>query len=299
MSYLLHLAIFLSIYAILSLSMNLVVGYHGLLPLSHSSFFAIGAYATALSTVVLGIGFLPAVLIAVCTCVLFSLVVSLPAWNYGGDFFVLISLAVQVVLFSVFRNWGSVKAPLGSLFNMTNGTFGISGVPRPTFFGTEVAPLWAMALIAIAVVTLVALLVWALGASPWGRLLKCARDDELVIRGLGKRTHLMKLQSFAVSCALAGLAGAVYVSYVGYIDPSIGSLDHSILILSMVLVGGAGNFVGPLIGASILVLLPEFLRAFRLPDTTAANIRLILFGLLLILLMRFRPQGVAGEYRVD
>jgi branched-chain amino acid transport system permease protein len=125
------------------------------------------------------------------------------------------------------------------------------------------------------------------------------RDDELAARGLGKNTRLLKMEAFAVSCGMAAISGVIYASYVGFIDPSAASLDESILMLCMVVVGGVGNFRGPIVGALVLVLIPEALRFLHIPDSIAANIRLMAYGLLLIVMMHFRPQGLAGEYRIE
>jgi branched-chain amino acid transport system permease protein len=156
-----------------------------------------------------------------------------------------------------------------------------------------------MALFATLVAMTCAGVLWRLKTSPWARLLLAVREDELAARGLGKNTRLAKVQAFAVSSALVAGAGALYAAHVQYLDPSSASLDEGILMLSMVVVGGLGNFRGPIVGAGILVALPEVLRFLALPEAQAANLRLLLYGLLLVLLMHFRPQGIAGRYRVQ
>jgi branched-chain amino acid transport system permease protein len=148
-------------------------------------------------------------------------------------------------------------------------------------------------------VAVFSLMTWLFSSSPWGRLLKAMRDDELAARGLGKNIRLVKVQAFAVACGMVAVAGTIYASYVSYIDPSIASLDESILMLCMVIVGGGGNFRGPLVGALVLLSIPELLRFVNIPDVMAANIRLMVYGLLLVLMMHFRPQGLAGEYRLE
>jgi branched-chain amino acid transport system permease protein len=125
------------------------------------------------------------------------------------------------------------------------------------------------------------------------------RDDELATRSLGKEVRWVKVQVFAVSCALAAVGGALYAAYVGYIDPSTASLDESILLLSFVLVGGVGNLRGPIVGAAVLIALPEVLRFVALPDSLAAEVRLMVYGLLLVGMMHVRPQGLAGVYRPE
>jgi branched-chain amino acid transport system permease protein len=299
MNYVLHLLIYFNLYAILALSLNLVVGYCGLLTLAHAGYFAVGAYTYALLAKVAGLGFIPAAAGGMIVPALLSLAVSLPSWRFKGDFFVMVSLAVQALLFSLLYNWFSAGSPLGSWANLTNGPFGIAGVPRPTVFGYRFDAIGSIAVLSFVLLVASALVFWRLKRSPWGRLLRAMRDDELAARGLGKNTRLAKLQAFAVACAFAGLAGVIYASYVSYIDPSSASLDESILMLSMLLVGGAGNFRGPLVGAAVLIAIPEMLRFAAIPDTVAANLRLLLYGLLLVVMMHLRPQGLAGEYRVQ
>jgi branched-chain amino acid transport system permease protein len=299
MNYLLHLLIYINIYAILALSLNLVVGYCGLLTMAHAAYFAVGGYTYALVTQVLGWGFIPATGLAMVVSALLSLAISLPAWRFRGDFFVLISLAVQTFIFSLLYNWSDTSASLGSWRNLTNGPFGIAGIPKPDILGFKVSSIAAYCVLASVSMIACCLLFWLLKQSPWGRLLKCMRDDELAARGLGKNTRLAKTQAFAIACMFAALAGTLYAGYVSYLDPSSGSLDESILMLCMVLVGGVGNFRGPLVGAIVLLLIPEALRFVHMPDTVAANMRLMLYGLMIVGMTHFRPQGLAGEYRFN
>ena len=298
MKYFLHILIYFNIYAILALSLNLVVGYCGLLTLAHAAYFAVGGYTYALVTLVLGWSFFPAIILAMAVSSILSLAVSLPAWRFKGDFFVLISLAVQTFIFSLLYNWYDPVAPIGSFRNLTNGPFGLTGIPKPEILGLKFSSLASFCVLSLTVMSICMLLFALLKQSPWERLLKCMRDDELATRGLGKNTRLAKTQAFAIACAFAGLAGALYAGYVGYIDPSSGNLDESILMLCMVLVGGSGNFRGPLIGAFVLLLIPEALRFVHMPDTIAANMKLLIYGLLIVVMMHVRPQGLAGEYRL-
>jgi len=299
MNYLIHLLIYFDIYLIVALSLNLIVGYCGLLTLAHAGYFATGAYTYAILSVCFGLGFFPAAIAGAALAAVLSLAVSLPAWRLRGDFFVLVTLAVQALIYSILYNWSSTEVELGSWSNLTNGPFGIAGIPRPSVFGWTLTSQGSMAVFATTLAGVCGLLLWRLSRAPWSRLLIAMREDELAVRGLGKNTRLAKVQAFAISCALAAVAGAIYASHVRYIDPSSASLDESILVLSMVIIGGVGNYRGPIIGAAVLVLLPEVLRFIHLPDAQAANLRMLIYGLLLILMMHFRPQGLAGEYRVQ
>jgi branched-chain amino acid transport system permease protein len=298
MSYLWHLLIYLGVYTIVAVSLNLIVGYCGLLSLAHAGFFAVGGYVYALATLTLKWGFFEATLLAVLTSVVLSLMVSIPAWRFKGNFFLLVSLAVQALLFGAFYNWYS-DAPVGSWKNLTNGTFGLSGIPKPMLWGWQLQQASSIVVLTGFLTVLCVGISWLLLNSPWGRLLRSLRDDELVTRGLGKNTRWIKTQAFAISCGMVAIAGAILTSYIGFIDPSAAALDESILMVSMVLVGGVGNFRGPLVGAFVLLAIPEALRFVQIPDAIAANVRLILYGISLLLVIHLRPEGIAGKYRLE
>ncbi len=289
MNYLLHLLIYLDIYLIVAMSLNLLIGYGGLLQVAHAAYYGIGAYVTALVMLKLGWGFLPAVGLAMAVAGILSLAVSLPAWRFRGDYFIMVSLAVQSVGYSLLYNW----------VDLTNGPFGLTGIPRPSIIGYKFDSIGTIALFSTITAGLCVLGLVLLLRSPWGRLLKAMRDDELAARSLGKNTRLAKLQAFMLACALVAVAGSLYATYVSYIDPTSFTLDESILMLSMVIVGGTGNIRGPLVGAFILIAIPEMLRFVQIPDAIAANIRLMVYGLLLIIMAHFRPQGLAGTYRLQ
>jgi branched-chain amino acid transport system permease protein len=299
MNYFFHLIIYLSIYSIVALSLNIVVGYCGLLTLAHAAYFAVGGYVYALSSIKLGLSFFPSLTIAICVAAALSLALSFPAWRFKGDLFVMISLSVQSLLFSAFYNWTASGAGLGTWTNMTNGPFGIAGIPKPAIFGSRLDTVGGVAALSLVIFAAIAVLTRYLLGSPWGRLLKAQRDDDLAARGLGKNVRLLKTEALAISSGMAAAAGSIYAAYVSYIDPGMAALDASILMLCMVIVGGAGNFRGPLIGALVLLSIPEVLRFASISDAVAANLRLLVYGLLLILLVRFRPQGLAGEYRIE
>jgi branched-chain amino acid transport system permease protein len=298
-NYLYHLIILFEIYALTALSLNLMMGYTGLVSLAHAGYFAIGAYTYSILTLIFGCDFIPALFGAAFVSVMLSSFMSLPSWRLRGDYFVLITIAVQSFIFSILYNWSDTESNFGSFLNLTNGSAGIMGIPRPDIFSISFDTLGDSLLLYTAITLL---FMWAyrrLMHSPYGRLLKAIRDDELTARSLGKNSRFIKMQVIAVSCVYISIAGSIYASYIGYIDPGIANLDHSILVLSMVLIGGLGNFRGPIIGALILILLPEILRQLPFPTHLAANIRLLAYGLLILLMIHFRPQGLAGEYKVE
>lgn len=289
MTYALHLVILLEIYFVVAASLNLLIGYAGLLQIAHAAYFGVGAYAGTLLTTRLGVGFAPALLGAAAVSGILSLLISLPAWRFRGEAFVLMSLAVQVALFSVFYNWVS----------LTGGPYGLSGVPRPVIVGIELDTLGSIFVAYGALVSLCLGVLAFLKRSPFGRSLQAVRDDELAACSLGIPARRLKVEAFALASALVGISGAMYAAYATYIDPMSFNLDESILMLSMVIVGGTGNVRGPFVGALTLIAIPEILRLAALPDAIAANIRLLAYGLLLLILMRLRPQGLAGKFRYE
>ena len=299
MNYLQHLLIYFSIYATLAMSLNIVVGYCGLLSLAHAGYFAIGAYAYAIGTLCLNLDTFSATLLAFCAGGIMSLLISLPTWRLKGEYFIMASMAVQVLIYSAAYNWFNSSAKLGTLTNMTNGPFGIAGISRPVFFGIKLTSLTSMCLFSLALAAIFLGVCHLLLKSPWGRVLQCMRDDELVTRNLGKKIQFLKVQALFIASAMAAVAGAVYASYTSYISPSLASMDQSILLLSMILVGGVCNLRGPLVGAAVLLLIPEILRFIHIPDPIASSARVMLYGLLLVLMVRFKPFGLAGNQKIS
>ena len=289
MNYALHLLVLLEIYLLVAASLNLLIGYAGLLQIAHAAYYGVGAYVGTLVAVKLGAGFLPAAACGGLAAALLSLLVSLPAWRFRGDAFVLMSLSVQVALFAVFFNWVDV----------TGGPNGLSNIPKPDIFGISIDTNGSIVVVyGIIVIGCIGVLA-LLKSSPFGRSLQAVRDDELAARSLGIPARRQKVEAFAIASALVGVAGAMYAFHATFIDPTSFSLDESILMLSMVIVGGTGNVRGPLVGALTLIAIPEILRFVALPDAVAASVRLLAYGLLLIVLMRWRPQGLAGRYRFE
>lgn len=289
MNYLMHLLIMLCFYAMLGQSLNLLVGYGGLLSLSHAALYGLGAYAAALLSANCGIPFILALPACVVAAMMVSAIVALPSLRLKGDFFVLATLGFQMIACAIALNW----------VGMTNGPYGITGIVRPTLFGLAFTSLPSF-LGLVAVLTAIVLFVqMRIARSPFCRTLQAVRDDEIAAASLGKNTLFFKVAAFMMAGGVAALVGALYGVYVSFIDPTSFTIDESIFILSIVIIGGAGNVVGPFVGALVMVLLPEALRFARIPDSLAPNVRQIALGLLLIVLMRFRPQGIAGNYEFD
>jgi branched-chain amino acid transport system permease protein len=226
------------------------------------------------------------VLIGMTVAALISFVVSLPSLRLHDDYFVIATFGFQVILFSIFNNWMEV----------TRGPLGIPAIPQPVLLGWHVNSHLDFLILATGFAACAYLVVYLLASSPLGRVLHAIREDEVFAKALGKNTFYFKVTAFAVSAALAASAGSLYAHYVTYVDPTSFTVMESILIISMVIIGGAGSLWGPLVGAFVLVTLPEALRFIGLPSGVAANVRQIIYGSLLVIMMMFRPRGLVGKY---
>lgn len=286
MDYLLHVLILVIIYTTLAVSLDLLVGTAGLLPVCQAAFFGVGAYTTALVAVPLRAPFVASTMVGVVFAVLVSLIVSLPALRVRGDYFVIATFGFQVILFSIFNNW----------IDLTRGPLGITGIAQPTILGRAVRSRADFLLLSCALAAIAYVVVWRLAASPFGRVLRAIREDEVFAESLGKNVFRFKVTAFAVSAGLAAAAGSVYACYMTYIDPTSFSVMESILIISMVVIGGAGSPWGPLVGAAAVVGLPEILRLLGFPGALAANLRQVTYGVLLVVMMMVRPRGLLGRY---
>jgi branched-chain amino acid transport system permease protein len=212
--------------------------------------------------------------------------IGLTCLRLDGDYLALATFGTVVILNSVAQNWVS----------LTRGAMGISGIPRICVGGLERKTEFAYVLLIACIVSLTGLgLRWCV-ASPFGRVLRSIRDDEVAAQALGKDTARYKLIAFSLGAFLAGVAGGLYAHYVSFIGPSTFGVTESLTMVLMVVLGGLGSLRGSLVGAAILVSIPEALRLLGIPSAIAAESKLMLYGLLLIVLMLWRPRGVFGSY---
>ncbi len=174
---------------------------------------------------------------------------------------------------------------------------GLPGIPKFNIFGFELQPVWTYLILVIAFVAVTAFVINRIVDSPFGRILRSIRDDEVASLSIGTNINKYKLIVFVVGAFFAGIAGSLYAHYITFIDPSSFTVMESIAVLLMVVFGGMGNIKGSFIGALILVIFPEMLRFLGMPSSIAAPLRQMIYGLLLIILMIKRPQGIVGEYR--
>lgn len=286
MEYLLHILILILIYWIASLSLNLVAGYTGLISISHAGFYGIGAYTAALLSLHYGVNFLLIMPAAFCVAAVFGVLIGFPALRIRDDFFVIATFGFQIILFQIMNNW----------MELTNGPLGLPGIPQPQLFGYTFSSHVDFLILSAVFAGIVFLITYRLTNSPFGRLLKSIREDEIFALALGKNVNRVKVTAFAIGAGLVAIAGALYAQYITFIDPTSFTVMESVFMLSIVIVGGAGRLSGSIVGAVLLVSIPELLRFVGMPSSIAANMRQILYGGLLVLFMIYRPKGIVGEY---
>lgn len=288
MPYLIHIAVLVSLYATLGLSLNLVVGEAGLLSVTQAAFYGIGAYVVALLLTEAHVNFFVAALAGAGAAGLAALLVGLVFSRFKGDYYALGTLGFSVIVFSIFLNWQDV----------TSGPLGIPGIPRPELFGLSLSSNESFLVLALVVLAVTfGICAWIRNSS-FGRVLHGIREDEEAIAVFGYSTLSYKLLIFVISAMLAAIVGALFATYLSFIDPSSFSVNESIFILSIVILGGLSSNRGVMLGALFLIVLPELLRFVGFPSDVAAQMRQLVYGLALIGLMLFRPQGILGKYRL-
>ncbi len=275
----------MSIYIILAVSYDLLIGYSGLFSVAHAAFYGIGAYVAGLLSVYFGLNFLLGAVIAMAVAALASVILAIPALRLPGDYLVIGSFGFVVIVNSIFLNLESV----------TMGPGGLPGIAKPEFLGLHFTSLGSYFVLVILVTALSYLACWRLVHSPLGRVLKAIREDEVATASLGKNIVKFKILIFVISGVLAALAGVLYAHYYTFISPYTFTVHESVYILSLVIVGGPGTLRGSVVGSMVLVILPTLIKFIHLPDDVAAPLRNMLYGALLVLFMIFRPTGLMGK----
>ncbi len=290
------------IWAILSVSLNLVVGFTGLLSVGHIGFFGIGAYTVAILTSdasyeqlrteaipTVGWPFFAALPIGVVLAGLAALAVGVVFNRFRDDIYVLVSFGFAIISFNVFLNWRA----------LTRGAFGIHEIARPDIGGwvfDDELEFLALVLVFLAAVILIC---WFIVTSSFGRVLTAIREDEQAAEVFGYQVTHYKLAIWVISAMMAGLAGGLFGSWTTFVDPNSFILLESILLVSIVILGGLATIWGSLLGAMAFVLLEEGMRFVPfLPTEFIGQARQVVLGILLVLLMLFRPQGLVGRYKL-
>lgn len=272
------------LYIMLALGLNIVVGLAGQLVLGYVAFYAVGAYAYGLLHQFFGWGFWVCLPVGGFVAVIFGLALGFPVLRLRGDYLAIVTLGFGEIVRLALQNWTS----------LTGGPRGVGDIPRPSFFGmdmdisTSTTYVYYLVLAAVAITIIV---ISRLKNSRVGLALQALREDEIACEAMGIDITRVKLSAFALGSCWAGFAGVIFAAKTTYINPSSFTFMESAMILSMVVLGGMGSITGVVIAALILILAPEYLRAF-------SEYRMLIFGAIMVIMMIFRPQGlISGERR--
>ncbi|HIQ49096.1 MAG TPA: branched-chain amino acid ABC transporter permease [Aquifex aeolicus] len=274
------------IYLILSLSANALLGFGGIFTLFQAGIFGIGAYVYAFFSVKAELPFILSSLFAILISSITALIFSISSLRIKKDYVVLSTIAFQIILSKLFY----------SLENITGGPYGITGIPEPSLGNFKIDEPFEYLIFNASVALIITLLISRVFSVPFGISVKGFREDEVLLSSYGVSPELIKLKLFTFSGTLAGVAGVLYASYVGFIDPTSFTLMESVFIVSTVLVGGSGSVLGSIVGTFILVGIPELLRYIPDAGEYVFFVRQILFSTLIILILYFRPKGLVGDY---
>ncbi len=286
--YLIHLLILIGIYLILAISLQLAVGFAGLLNFGHIAFFCIGAYTSSLLALN-GFPFWLCFLSSGIIAGLFGFLLSVPVNKLKGDYLALATMGFSFVIYAIALNWTS----------LTRGPLGLPGIPKPSLFGISFSNNFSF-LILTAIIALISyLIVKKITTSPFGKVLEAIRDDELATRVLGKNTFKIKTYTLGISAFFAGIAGSLYAHYITFIDPSSFTLLQLIPVLCIVIIGGLASLKGTILATIILVLLPEPLRFIGFPSSIVGPARQMIYALVLLLILLYKPKGFYGKIELE
>lgn len=271
------------IYVVLGLGLNIVVGLAGLLDLGYVAFYAVGAYTYALLNHHFGLGFWTVLPIGALMGAIFGILLGFPVLRLRGDYLAIVTLGFGEIIRLILENWNEFSF----------GPSGIANIPRPGFFGVdmslEAATIYIYFLM-IAMTIFTIFVVNRLQNSRIGRAWIALREDEIACQAMGIDKTRTKLTAFALGATWAGMVGVIFAAKTTFINPASFTFLESAIILSIVVLGGMGSIIGVIIGAFILILLPEYLRAF-------SDYRMLMFGAIMVIMMVFRPQGIISGIR--
>lgn len=270
------------------MSLNLSVGFTGLLNMGHIAFFGIGAYASAL-LVMHGVPYIIAFILAGLISSVFGFILIFATKNLKGDYLALTTLGFSFVIYSVFLNWT----------DLTRGPLGIPGIPKPEFFGFIVNTKFEYLFFVFIVCLIIYLFLSRLTSSRYGRLLEAVRDDQIRLKTLGKNVFRLKIQSIMISSFCAGLAGSLFAHYISFIDPGSFFIYDLITIFTIVMVGGLASNKGTVIATFIILLIPEALRFVEMPSSIIGPMRQIIYALILIGILMYKPRGLFGKVDLE
>ncbi|WP_438348068.1 branched-chain amino acid ABC transporter permease [Paenibacillus sp. FA6] len=276
--YWMHIVIMIGIFSILSMSLNVIIGYAGQFALGHAAFYGIGAYAAALLMIHFHLSFWIALPSAAVIAGLFGFLLGTPVIRLRGDYLGIVTLGFGEIVRLIFVNW----------IDVTRGPMGIPGIPAPTLFGYTFSGKIEFYYLILVLVLITFFVINRIVHSGVGLSLLTIREDETLAKSIGIRPNKYKLLAFTVGGFFAGIAGAFWASYISFVSPDAFRYLDSVNILAMVILGGTASLPGSILGATLLVLAPELLRYM-------SDYRMMLMGLAIVLMMIFKPTGFWGE----
>jgi branched-chain amino acid transport system permease protein len=268
------------LYIVLALGLNIIVGQAGLLNLGYVAFYAIGAYTYAILSTTYGLSFWPGLVVGALSAAGFAVLLGLPILRLRGDYFAIVTLGLGEITRIILNNWDG----------LTNGPNGISNVGRPVIAGYTLHTTLDFTYLILVIVLITVFSMHRLMSSRIGRAWIAIREDESAAEAMGINTFKLKLLAFVLGSAWAGLAGVFFAAKMAFVSPESFTFLESVLILCMVVLGGMGSIPGIILGALLLITLPELFREFQ-------DYRMLAFGLALVLMMVFRPQGLLGTVK--
>jgi branched-chain amino acid transport system permease protein len=285
-NFFLLILIYSGIYALMAIGQNLITGYTGMLSLCQAGFFAIGAYTTAILTTSSGWSFWATLPVSALLAAMFGVLIGLPTLRLKGDYLAIATLGFGEIVRNVLNNWDS----------LTRGPMGIQRIPMPTIFGFTINPYekWSFLFMVIIIVAISYYLFERLGRSRMGRALQAIRDDEIAAASMGINVTKYKVWAFAIGASVAGIAGSLQAVFALSVTPNSYTFMVSIMVLCMVVLGGMGNFSAVILGAFIIQLISYFPQLTGLSSIIPPQFKQILFGLILVVMMIWRPQGIIG-----
>ena len=271
------------IYVVVGLGLNIVVGLAGLLDLGYVAFYAVGAYSYALLNVHYGVTFWMALPIGAALAFLFGILLGFPVLRLRGDYLAIVTLGFGEIIRLVLENWNAFSF----------GPSGIANIPKPGFFGLDLSLQQSTTFIYFLMIGLALMTIFVvrrLQDSRIGRAWIALREDEVACQAMGIDKTRTKLSAFALGATWAGMGGVVFAAKTTFINPTSFTIWESIIILCVVVLGGMGSILGVIVGALVLILLPEYLRTF-------SEFRMLIFGVILVMMMVFRPGGIISDVR--
>jgi len=275
--YFLNTAVFAGIYIILASSLNITNGYTGLFSFGHAAFYGIGAYTAAILATRFGLPFLVTLPLAGIAAGIFGAGIALPTLRLKGIFLALVTIGFQQITYLVIMNW----------IALTRGPMGIPGIPPASFFGFDLSSNFGYYYLILVLDVAVIFLISRIVDSRVGRTFVAIREDELAAQSISINTFRAKVLSFVLATFFAGIAGAFFAHHARFVSADSFRLEETFLILTMLIVGGMGSILGPVIGGIFLVILPEVFRSL-------AEYRGVVYGVIMIAAILFRPEGIAG-----